>query len=123
MARSLMASAGCIVIPGGAATGRDLDPALPLEAALAAAFGTRVAGDRDLAVAIWCALGNVTWTGPDGRAWGYTFRAAGDVVAALRGERGTMPYTRWYCCGRDGVVSPEIAVAMAGQGWSFVIDR
>lgn len=118
-----MAREDCIVIPGGAVAGREFDAGMPLEAAFEAALGDRIRSDDDFAGAVWCALANVAWTSPNGKAWGYTFRAAGDLVAAIRGDRGHMPYMRWYCWGEDGVVSAAIAEAMAALGWSFAIDR
>lgn len=80
-------------------------------------LGERVRASEEDAVALWCALANVDWHGPDGASVGYSFRAAGDLVAALRKDEGDYTYMRYYCAGPHGVVAGWIEAAMAGAGW------
>jgi len=64
---------------------------------------------------LWSALANVTWRHGDSEV-GYSFRAAGDLIAALV-ENGD--YMDWYCSGDDGYVSDRIADAMSKEGWTY----
>lgn len=64
---------------------------------------------------LWSALANVTWWHGDLEV-GYSFRAAGDLIAALV-ENGD--YMDWYCSGDYACVSDRIADAMSKEGWAY----
>ena len=66
---------------------------------------------------LWGALSNVSWfeVGTDNEV-GYSFRAAGDLVAAIRGEG---DYLDWYCSGPAGEVPDWIEVPMEAAGWKY----
>jgi hypothetical protein len=87
---------------------RDLDTAL----------FDRVFRDVKAAEELWSSLANVGWfheSAPKQEV-GYSFRAAGGLIAEMRGMG---DYMDWYCCGPDGVVAPWISEAMAKLGWRF----
>jgi hypothetical protein len=67
-----------------------------------------------------CALTNVEWKHKNGDTAGYSFRAAGDLVAAIRGN-GT--YMDWYSSGDSARVTQEIQDALAAEGWGYEIEE
>ena len=81
-------------------------------------IGDRVRASKDDAVVLWGALANVEWKGPLGEEVGYSFRAAGDLVAALRRDEGPMTYMNYYCAGPHGVVADWIEAALGEAGWT-----
>ena len=100
---------------GGLQGGRNMDSDDAFEIAVNAALGGRIRDDHDVACQLWSALANVTWHHVNGDTAAYSFRAAGDLVAAMRGEGN---YMDWYCCGPYATISDEIRTAMAGEGWT-----
>jgi hypothetical protein len=72
--------------------------------------------DDKIAREMWSALANVDWFHENGDTAGYSFRAAGDLISAIRG-RGN--YLEWYCCGPYATVSNRVAEAMKQEGWSY----
>jgi len=110
---------------GGAKYGRALldgdDPYARFEQTVDRILGDAVRAAPDVAgVELWSALANIDWTGPKGEEIGYSFRAAGDLIASLVGAGEPYGYMRWYCAGPDGVVADWIAEAMfeAGYRWA-----
>jgi hypothetical protein len=85
------------------------------EMAVARALGARMRADDGVAIAVWCALAGVDWVHVNGDTALYTWRSAGDVVAAARGEG---DYMDWYAKGDAGIISLEVRTAMAAEGWS-----
>ena len=99
---------------GGVIAGRSLDLMDLFEVTVELAFGDLVRADKSVAVELWCALANVSWhheSAPGGLL--YSFRGAGDLVAALRGDG---DYMDWYCSGVEGVVTSRIADGL--EGWT-----
>ena len=62
----------------------------------------------------WSALANVEWHHGDEEPAAYSFRAAGDLIAACL-EAGN--YLDWYCSGPAGVVADWIEEALQAKGW------
>jgi hypothetical protein len=93
-----------------------LDPDDKFQATMNRVLGDRIRKDDKLACVLWCALANVDWRHKDGDTAGYSFRAAGELVAAIRGSG---HYMDWYMCGRCGQVDDEVADALAAEGWTY----
>lgn len=73
--------------------------------------------DDEVAKNLWSSLANVDWYHPESNEKaGYSFRAAGALIAELRGEGG---YMDWYCCGPYATVSDHIARVLKKRGWIY----
>ena len=100
---------------GGIVGGRPRDESDLFENAVERQLGEAMREDPNLCKEVWCATSNVTWrNAEEGHTASYSFRAAGDLVAAILG-RGD--YMDWYCSGHDGEVSERVAEAMLDEGW------
>lgn len=97
---------------GGIMGGRPFDPEDAFEAAVMRAVDV---SDDDIASEMWGALANQDWIHSEGDTASYSMRAAGDLVAAVRGVEGE-DYCTWYCSS-DWSVAPRIAEALAREGW------
>jgi hypothetical protein len=84
------------------------------EQAINRQLGDAIRADEKVGVLLWSALANVRWNHPEYGEIGYSWRAAGDLVAAVRGE-GT--YMDWYMSGTDAQVAPVIQDALGREGW------
>lgn len=73
---------------------------------------------------VWSALANVEWRHEDGTRFSCSWRAAGGIIARIRGEDKTdgMAYMNWYMSGPDAVVSDEIQEAFKERGWTHDAD-
>lgn len=84
--------------------------------ALRVGLGDKIKDD-DVAKLLWSALANVEWYHIESHAEvGYSFRAAGALIADLRGEG---DYLDWYCCAPDRQVSVLISHTLRKQGWIY----
>ena len=106
---------GTTVVFGGISGGRPIDKDSIFEAAVERALGDTVRDSETIAIALWSSLTNQDWRHDTGEQVSYSFRAAGDLVAAIRQDGSD--YLDWYCSGSAGRVSEDIAAALAKEGW------
>lgn len=99
---------------GGLFDGRPMDETDAFEMAVARQLGAAMKTDSALCVEVYSALTNQDWAHENGDQAGYSFRAAGDLIAAVIGEGS---YIDFYCSGPEGVVSERVAEALAREGW------
>lgn len=86
-----------------------------------AAIGGRLRASDEDAIAFWSALANQGWvhyTAP-AQEVSYSFRAAGGLIAEIRGEG---DYMDWYCSGPTETVAPWIRDALGAKGWTPMVD-
>lgn len=111
---------------GGVQGGRDRDLSDQFENAVDRTFGSKLRADGrgrsycaeppyKLGERIWGSLANVDWKHKNGDTASYTFRAAGDLLAAIVGAG---DYMDWYCSAPYGEADPEFAAAMEKEGWT-----
>ena len=100
---------------GGLEERRELNSDDRFEMAVERALGDEIRSDVEIAKAMWSALANVDWYHPENHDYAsYSFRAAGDLIAAIRADGN---YMDWYCCGPYAEVSDHIARALKKEGW------
>ena len=99
---------------GGLSETRPIDETDDFEMAVNRALGELMRKDDSLCEEMWSALANQGWTHENGDEASYTFRSAGDLIAAIIGSG---DYMRWYCCGEYAVVSERIEEALKKEGW------
>lgn len=93
-----------------------IDQDNPFEVAVERALGDVIRADEAVAKELWSAMANIHWFHAEHGEAAYSFRAAGGLVADIRGEGN---YMDWYCASPEGVVSERITTAMAGEGWGW----
>ena len=113
---------------GGIRSGRPIDETDPFECAVNRSLGARLREDgrglgwsreerrASLGGRLWGSLANVEWWHENGDEASYSFRAAGDLVAAVVGSG---DYMDWYCSGSIGHVDDEVLEALGGEGWRY----
>lgn len=79
-------------------------------------LGNEIRLSDSAATEMWSALANVGWIHSEYGEIGYSFRAAGDLIAGIR-QQGS--YLDWYCSGPYAVVARGIAEALAEDGWIY----
>jgi hypothetical protein len=80
-------------------------------------FQNKLRTEPEFGTELWSALANVDWYNTKGEvmeAVGYSFRAAGAVIAEIIGEG---DYLDWYCSGDYAQVSDFIQRSMKKEGW------
>ena len=105
---------------GGILGGREIDYSDPFEAVVERTMGNTIRDNREVAIDVWSALSNVTWKHQNGDVAAYSFRAAADLVAAIRGDGEN--YLDFYCLGPSATVSTCIAEALSKEGWTYTIN-
>jgi hypothetical protein len=110
---------------GGIAGGRPRDKRDLFEAAIDRSMGDGLrssklpkefhAGDS-LAARLWGTLANASFKHENGDTASYSFRAAGDLIAAIRGNG---DYMDWYCSAGYDLRDPEVLRLLAAEGWQL----
>jgi hypothetical protein len=71
-----------------------------------------------VAVLLYGALCNTQWKhSASGAEWSCSWRSAGGIVAALRGEG---DYQDWYCSTGEGLVDEQVLAEIRALGWDLV---
>lgn len=115
---------------GGVRGGRPRDPYDRFEQAIDACFGEQLRADgpprsclpfdgTTIGCRIWGSLANVDWVHESGDTASYSFRAAGDMIAAIVGSG---DYMDWYCSYPYGEADQEVAYRLREHGWTPVED-
>lgn len=97
-----------------------LEPKPPtLERDLGASARIRALAQSDLLAALlYGALCNTQWKHTaSGAEWSCSWRSAGGIVAALRGEG---DYLDWYCSTGEGLVDEQVLAEILALGWELV---
>ncbi len=83
-------------------------------------MGDRMRSDDSFCVRVWGTLANMTWRNAlISEDVGYSFRAAGDLIAAIRREG---DYMTWYCSHTPASHDDEIEGLMGRAGWKVEAD-
>ena len=100
---------------GGIDGFRGIDKEDKFEVMISKIFGERMKAEDELCQQIWGALANVEWYKPStSEEASYSFRAAGDLIAAIRGAGN---YMDWYCNYEYASITDEIRRAFKKEGW------
>jgi hypothetical protein len=100
---------------GGISGGRPLNEADAFEVSANRSLGDVIRENDQVARALWSALANMAWRHVNGDVAAYSWRAAGDMIAAIRGDG---DYMDWYCEGKPGQISDDVRAALRKEGWS-----
>lgn len=102
---------------GGSWSTPDLDEDDLFAQAIERVLGDRIRADENVGRAVWEMIAGVDWVHANGDTALYTWRSAGDILAAIRGNGN---YMDWYGehCVQGQSITEEVKTAMATQGWS-----
>lgn len=102
---------------GGITEGREPNQDDKFEMMLHRVLGDQIRQNPEIGVDLWSALANIDWYHPEsGDSASYSFRAAGDLIAAIIGKG---DYMDWYCSGPYSTVSSLIARTLKKEGWIY----
>lgn len=99
---------------GGIKGGRNLNVDDAFEMLIKRLFRPDMSQSEEFCERIYSSITNVTWRNRDDDTASYSFRAAGDMIAAILGEG---DYMNWYCSAPEGRVDADIASQLAVHGW------
>ena len=100
---------------GGLYNRREVDNENLFEVAVQRLFGEEMKTNKDLCHRIWSSLSNVEWIHANGDTANFSFRAAGDMIAAII-EKGD--YLDWCWNSPSAQVDPIFAEHMLEAGWT-----
>lgn len=110
---------------GGITGGRPRDERDEFENAVARCMGDRIRASKpggrwhsgeSFAARLWGTMANAGFVHENGDTAGYSFRAAGDLIAAIRGEG---DYMDWYCSAEYDLRDPEVLALLGAEGWQL----
>lgn len=113
---------------GGITGGRPIDQEDLFEAAVNRCMGDRLRAEgpgecrcdfrgETLGERLWGTLANAEFEHKElGHTAGYTFRAAGDMIAAIIGAG---DYMHWYCSADYDLKDEEVLRLLATEGWTY----
>jgi hypothetical protein len=99
---------------GGAWNTPERDPLDLFEEAIAQSLGEQMKADREVCTEVWCALSNQCWKKEPDDFAAYSWRSAGDLIAAVTGKG---IYLDFYGSGTAGSVSDRVRDALEKHGW------
>lgn len=102
---------------GGSWDTPDLDEGDLFAQAVERVLGDRIRADEIVARAVWEMIAGVDWVHANGDTALYSWRLAGDILAAIRGNGNYMDWYGKYCV-QGQSITDEGKTAMATQGWS-----
>lgn len=100
---------------GGIMDGRSVNEKDLFEVSVRDYLGQQMKEDPELCMQVYASITNQDWQHKDGHTAGYSFRSAGDLIAAILGEGN---YLDWYCSSPEGVVHERVAEALGRAGWT-----
>lgn len=102
-------------VKGGYRERRLVDTTSPFECIIESLFGDAIRHDDQIGRDVYSALCNMYWFSPNGTRYSYSQRAAGDLVAAIKGEGN---YLSWYCHQPSGMITYHIHQTMRQHNWT-----
>lgn len=112
---------------GGVSGGRERHDEDEFESAVERCMGDAIRASKpgswfngnSLAARLWGTMANGAFKHINGDTASYSFRAAGDLIAAIRGEG---DYMDWYCSADYDLRDAEVLALLGTEGWSYYDD-